>query len=671
MVVGLILGLIVVLAVAGTKISQLVRTSALLETNAMFVVVTGTTTRITRSIQAYDLARSLNPWITNALGGGATMTQLNASSNAILNLASIYTNIIYLNATGSTAVINGRNLTNTVKNAPQGSLVIVGPGTYITPTNTIPSVMLSKDNVSTYWHAGASWGSGTVGGDSSFMFDDQAGSRTNCNVWGRGRFFYTNDGGNVVYLENATKMHIQALSMFATDGNGLTTASPLTWAGAACEINFDIADYLESQFYDAIYGDVSGGQKIYGYVKEIRAYGDLLELGNDSPAWGNIDLKFDIGRQTVRIGQNSFLTLGGRTRVRFNQIFVTATNSAIASSGGTNGILEGAIISFPADGKVSPISAYSAVNSGLHLRNVIIYGPTNVDIANITNTAVNPLTLENCTFYSGFGSTNWIRGSTPSFVTILGGLALEPFKPLGAQVTLTGTNYLSGLHVGGFSTMIGGLLSSNNVNVFGGDINTDQVLSSAQLDTTGDVTIGGLLAANGELRLGSKRIKILVGSDSPESVITAPPQSFYMQTNNLTSIGWWIKTSGTGNTGWWLLNPGVSFPETIVSGAGGALTNFTLLSSYGKSIINGFTNVSIRAIMGGSEGVTYTFSITITNGSGSNRTLEFSNATNDWKWSYAQGATAPTTLTNSEQIVITGELRNTNITAAYAYYPWP
>lgn len=115
----------------------------------------------------------------------------------------------------------------------------------------------------------------------------------------------------------------------------------------------------------------------------------------------------------------------------------------------------------------------------------------------------------------------------------------------------------------------------------------------------------------------------------------------------------------------------ISYRDHVVSGTGGANTNFTLLASIGKAFINGFTNVSIRAIMGGVAGYTHTFSITITNGSGSNRTLEFSPVTNAWKWSYAQGAIAPTVLTNSEQIIITGELSNTNVTAAYAYYPWP
>lgn len=129
--------------------------------------------------------------------------------------------------------------------------------------------------------------------------------------------------------------------------------------------------------------------------------------------------------------------------------------------------------------------------------------------------------------------------------------------------------------------------------------------------------------------------------------------------------------SGNVNVSNAILTNNLAYVENVVTGVGGANTNFTLLATYGKVIINGFTNFSLRAIMGGTAGLTHAFSITITNGSGSNRTLEFSSVTNDWKWSYAQGGIAPTVMTNSEQIVITGELRNTNVTAAYAYYPWP
>jgi hypothetical protein len=121
-----------------------------------------------------------------------------------------------------------------------------------------------------------------------------------------------------------------------------------------------------------------------------------------------------------------------------------------------------------------------------------------------------------------------------------------------------------------------------------------------------------------------------------------------------------------------LVDGNIGYIEQYPTGTGGANTNFTLLVNTAASyVINGFTNVSFRALYGGTLGITYTFSIEITNGSGTTRTLEFSQITNNWVWSYAQGGAAPTTMTNSERIVIEGKLRGTNITASYAYFPWP
>lgn len=123
-------------------------------------------------------------------------------------------------------------------------------------------------------------------------------------------------------------------------------------------------------------------------------------------------------------------------------------------------------------------------------------------------------------------------------------------------------------------------------------------------------------------------------------------------------------------TGTNTVNGNIGWVEQYPTGTGGALTNFTLLVNQAASfVINGFTNVSFRALYGGVAGLTYTFSIEITNGSVANRTLEFSQETNNWVWAY--GAPAPTVLTNSERAVIEGKLRGSNITATAAYFPWP
>lgn len=177
-------------------------------------------------------------------------------------------------------------------------------------------------------------------------------------------------------------------------------------------------------------------------------------------------------------------------------------------------------------------------------------------------------------------------------------------------------------------------------------------------------------------------------NNSPVTMLSAPSTNFF--TFHFDGTNFWtqshqILTTGLGDTnvfnvfptlhspylkGTNLVDGNIGFVEQYPTGTGGALTNFTLLVNQAASfVINGFTNVSFRALYGGVIGLTYTFSIEITNGSGANRTLEFSQETNNWVWAY--GAPAPTVLTNSERAVIEGKLRGSNITATAAYFPWP
>lgn len=53
-----------------------------------------------------------------------------------------------------------------------------------------------------------------------------------------------------------------------------------------------------------------------------------------------------------------------------------------------------------------------------------------------------------------------------------------------------------------------------------------------------------------EHKLGSGAIRILTGSNSPESVVTAPVGSIFLRTNGSAGQVLYVKESGTGNTGW-------------------------------------------------------------------------------------------------------------------------
>ena len=77
---------------------------------------------------------------------------------------------------------------------------------------------------------------------------------------------------------------------------------------------------------------------------------------------------------------------------------------------------------------------------------------------------------------------------------------------------------------------------------------------------TGNVIVGGKLRAGNGLVTDSTAnatngfligaIKILAGSGSPESAVTAPVGSIYLRTDGGVATTLYVKESGSGNTGW-------------------------------------------------------------------------------------------------------------------------
>ena len=66
---------------------------------------------------------------------------------------------------------------------------------------------------------------------------------------------------------------------------------------------------------------------------------------------------------------------------------------------------------------------------------------------------------------------------------------------------------------------------------------------------TGKVTVGSVGASAG-IELGTSGPRDMVGTGSPEGVVTAPVGSTWRDTNATTGAVSWIKASGSGNTGW-------------------------------------------------------------------------------------------------------------------------
>lgn len=330
-----------------------------------------------------------------------------------------------------TAIENGALLTNAVKNAPSGSTVFIHPGRYHTPTNTLPSVML-KTGVDQYWYPGAIWYSGTEGGETAYMFDDTGGA-VSCNIYGSGRFALTNDGAAIIGLTAASTVHFEAASFDAKgDGAGVFTLE----GGASLDIEW--TDYAWTHAYDIGFGN---GTSAKLRLRGSKAYpaGDLVEF-TDFDNWGDCLISVDYLRKT---NTGSALQIGGRQLVQVKNADLWA-NSYVTSypiNTGTNGIIYDSLLRAHPTNRI-PVFFYTpgASQSGLLLKNVSLYGPTNCDALTITNVAANPLVLENCAIYNGWGATNWVRGLTvPANVHIIGALALRPVLPSnGVTMTVSG-----------------------------------------------------------------------------------------------------------------------------------------------------------------------------------------------------------------------------------------
>lgn len=136
-----------------------------------------------------------------------------------------------------------------------------------------------------------------------------------------------------------------------------------------------------------------------------------------------------------------------------------------------------------------------------------------------------------------------------------------------------------------------------------------------------------------------------------------------------------VRSAGTGpfvlQTNATVITPTTRYVPLAVTGFGPANTNFTLLSTVPETIINGFTNVSIRGSGGYDDTLVDYWNLVITNGSGTDRTVEFSAVTNRWRFAGTYGTNAPSVLTNATRLLVSARQHGTNVQVGYAYFAWP
>ena len=97
----LCLAAVVLLSVAGTKVSKLTRTQTF-ASNDLFIVVTGSTVKVTRHVRAKDLAEGLGPWITNSGSGGSATNAVSTTRTNGTVISTVSTSLDFIEGTNVT-----------------------------------------------------------------------------------------------------------------------------------------------------------------------------------------------------------------------------------------------------------------------------------------------------------------------------------------------------------------------------------------------------------------------------------------------------------------------------------------------------------------------------------------------------------------------------------------
>lgn len=280
---------------------------------------------------------------------------------------------------------------------------------------------------------------------------------------------------------------------------------------------------------------------------------------------------------------------------------------------------------------------------------------------------------------SGGSATNAIGTVTTNGVTV--GTGLTGLNFIGATGQLSGSTAIIGGFGGSGGTPAGnsGAIQFNQGSAFAGTnaFNFNRTNEHLKIGNDAPIYIGPAGISNASsfaFGIGGPYYINMTGPGSEDAQFTPSSSTrpvqigrSAIQFSKLFVTNIFTKTLNVTDVN---VTNGVNYVTSLLTGTGGANTNYTILSTDGHRYINGFTNVSIRGIMGWTAGLIHYPNVNITNGSGSNWTLEFSAVTNRFKSSFGQGS-LPSVLTNGTQLKLAFEQDGTNVLVGWAYYSWP
>lgn len=659
------------------------------------------------------------------LGRGAVGT-IASGALTLSNTAAIYTNAVYVNANGS-AVANGSVLSNVLKSASAGSLVVVGPGDYFIP-EALDGFTWLKDQVDQYWHPGARLMLESVSSD--FIQSDTA-APLRVRITGHGQFSFTNDNSGGLSLTNNSDVSLEAQNFRIKADTGL---EGFRVRGSRLVVNLR-EDVLVSGYDVVVFNPTNS---IIRFKVPSASYADtLFECeGGDSANWGDIVFDVDQAERSDLTGGGVALQLGGRTTARIGSLKLNG-NAIIANVGSTNGMLVGTTIICPQTNTWSLLSRRGN-NTSTHLwfKNCTLDCSPLVDPVTLTNYAGTLTIFEGTTIKGGATNSVRVQANTPQTAQIIGG-----HLPLGVASTVTA--------IGSLTTVatLGGAVTLN-ASPFNGNLATtddtlqevaqkvdDLVISGGSggtnfppvINTLGltNVTVGsgvrqartfttnasfGLnfsgTALNGETvsiavsnhssadifmtnYVGSTATGVYdptVGSNVTQFAIMAGSIRYFefrAHTNfNNGTVRWeniggaqkgYVVEWGTdieATTNGATISLKTSYTNQVVSGVGGANTNFTGLWTHSQAYLDGgTTNVNFVAFMPGTANRTYYLTYSISNLTTTPRNISISSVTNRVvNMQQYYGIAPPYVLTNKHTGQLTVKLSSTNAEVSFLQY---
>lgn len=631
--------------------------------NALFVMaMPGVTNQnISFGQLAFRVTNSLNSTITNTMKTFASnlVVVLSGTNTLVTKTSTNGTNFYIVNA-DPFAITNGLATTNYANQVASNRVVVLsGTNTLVLMTSTNGTNFYAVNNTAPPGFAALEVQTNTV----------RLGLVTNLNwtygvtgsVSGTTAILGVDDSLSLSNLSNNLSTTITVTSNFLATSS-VQVATNDTMMVLQATPNSGSQWYVGANQTPATNG-ARGGFEFHSTLRALR-------MGDASGVQWN---DTNTGRGSVNFGSNNiaggrFTTIaGGRNNVTHTNVensFIGGGINHTVSTNATNVVICGG-----ENNQIQLDCYYGFIGGGVS--HVIRRAATHATIVGgASHIATDPYNtigggLNN--FISDESSGNVINSSA---ATISGG---EESIARGLRTTISGGYKHNLISDCDYSVISGG--SSNGMGIAGGPGNGTQfsVVAGGSQNAIGT---GGHFStvSGGQLNIvgAQARASIINGGVSNNIGASAVYAGIWGNwgTNSDAHTGLisYEKVTVRGRTNGTIVAASYATLTNRVAGAGTGSTNYTLLSTTSRMYL-GSSNVNIIAVMRTEAGVVMPWTAYITNLSADTWGINFSSATNRWKFqSWMYGTNAPVVLTNNTLLRLNGESEGTNTLVTYEYF---